>query len=70
MHKKINNFLLIFIPNQHVVVLITIRYFSFSTNCHKMEEDLDGAYKKLKTLNTKIPKRVEQEKVRIFIHSL
>ena len=49
-----NIFLFIFIPSQHVVVAITIRDFSFSTNCHKMEEDLDGAYKKLKTLTPKI----------------
>ena len=34
----------------------TIRDFSFSNNCPKMEEDLDGVYKKLKTLNTKNPK--------------
>jgi hypothetical protein len=39
-----------------------VRDFSFSMNCHKLEEDLDGAYKKLKTLNTKNPKGVNKRK--------
>lgn len=39
-----------------VAVPMTVKDFSFSTNCHKMEDDLDGVYKKLKTLNVKNPK--------------
>jgi len=57
-----NIFLFIFIPSQHVVVAITIRDFSFSTNWHKMEEDLDGSYKKLKTLSTKNDKGSNKRK--------
>ncbi|XP_045800974.1 probable WRKY transcription factor 62 [Trifolium pratense] len=38
------------------------RDFSFSMNCHKLEEDLDGAYKKFKTLNTKNPKGSNKRK--------
>ncbi|CAK8534973.1 unnamed protein product [Lathyrus sativus] len=39
------------------------RGFSFSTNCHKMEEDLDEAYKQLKTLNRKSPKETKKRKL-------
>jgi hypothetical protein len=38
------------------------RDFSFSMNSNKLEEDLDGDYKKLKTLNTKNPKGSNKRK--------
>ncbi|CAK8534972.1 unnamed protein product [Lathyrus sativus] len=41
---------------------IIVRDFSFSTNGHKMEEDLDGAYKQLQALNTKSPKGMKKRK--------
>ncbi|AES66551.1 putative transcription factor WRKY family [Medicago truncatula] len=40
----------------------TIRDFSFSSNCPKMEEDLDRGYKKFETLNTKNPKGSNKRK--------
>ncbi|KEH15821.1 hypothetical protein MTR_0516s0010 [Medicago truncatula] len=39
-----------------------IKDSSFSTNCHKMEEDLDGAYK-LKNSQHQKSKRIKQEKI-------
>jgi len=45
-----------------VAVPITVKDLSFSTHCHKIEEDFDGAYKKLKTLNTKNPKGSNKRK--------
>jgi len=45
-----------------VPVPISVRDFSFSTNCPKVVEDLDGAYKKHKTLNTKNPKGSNKRK--------
>ncbi|CAL5201037.1 unnamed protein product [Lathyrus oleraceus] len=46
-------------------VPITVREFSFSTNCHKMEEDLDEACEQLKTLNTKSPKGTRKRKLSV-----
>ncbi|CAL5201038.1 unnamed protein product [Lathyrus oleraceus] len=42
---------------------IVVRDFSFSTNGHKMEEDLDGAYIELQTLNTKSSKGTKKRKL-------
>ncbi|XP_058773598.1 WRKY DNA-binding transcription factor 70-like [Vicia villosa] len=44
-------------------VPIAVRDFSLTTSCHKMVEDLDGAYKQLKTLKTKSPKGSKKRKL-------
>ncbi|CAI8593269.1 unnamed protein product [Vicia faba] len=60
--KSLTNTLLYLNKREDSNDVLIVRDLSFSTNGQKMEEDLDGAYKELQTLNNKSPKESKKKK--------